>query len=163
MSGDRKSFKYWAKAVVNFIGQSLLFSLGLLLILGTFVEIFEGRASLGELSLLEILFVALFVLLLKRHAVISREVGFSWPHTLYRPFRDIGWLCLVCLVCLVCALFLVLGGQNLDELYLYLIVNSNALQRMGFLLILCLVYFATPIPPKGRAESIDLSAERDAE
>lgn len=162
MSSDRESFKYWAKAVVIFIGQSLLFSLGLLSILGLFVEIFEGRASLGELSLLEILFVALFVSLLKRHTVISREVGVSWPHTLYRPFRNIGWLGLVALIC---ALFLVLDGQNLDELDLYSIVNSNAQQGIEFLLILCSVYVATPtpFPSKGRAESSDVSGERGVE
>lgn len=142
--------KYWAKATLLFLGQSLLLCVGLASLAFTFVDFFEGSLTLSELSLLEIVFSLLMFALISRHLTASKSAQLKWTSVIYRPLRNIGWVNLA-LLCL--AMFFILKGAEIDELNQFFAKNSNRLQQLDLIVILFCVYWAAPKLPTEQTET----------
>jgi len=136
-----KGFKYWAKATLLFIGQSLLLCLGLASLIFAFVDFFEGSFSFSELSTLEIIFSLILISLVSRHITASKAVGLKWTSVVYRPLRSIGWFGLCYTVFI---LLLALKGVNVDELSVFAAKNANRMQWLDLILIQLGFYWAAP-------------------
>ena len=136
-----KGFTYWAKASLLFFGQSLLLCLGLVSLVFTFVDFFEGSFTFSELSLLEIVFSLVLLSLISRHLSASKSVQLKWTSVIYRPLRNIGWVNLA-LLCL--AIFFLLKGAEIDELNQFMAKNSNRMQWLDLIVLQLCFYWAAP-------------------
>ena len=143
-SNQPKGFKYWAKATLLFLGQSLLLCIGLASLVFTFVDFFEGNLTFAELSLLEILFTFVLFSLIGRHLTASKTAQLKWTSIIYRPLRNIAWVNLA-LLCV--ALFFILQDADIDALNLFMAKNGNRLQRLDLILLLFCFYCAAPKLP----------------
>ena len=153
---EPKGFKYWAKATLLFLGQSLLLCVGLASLVYTFVDFFEGNLTFSELSLLEIVFSLVFLSLISRHLTASKAVQLKWISVIYRPLRNIGWVNLA-LLCL--AIFFILKGAEVDEINQFLAKNGNRLQRLDLIFLLFCFYWAAPKLPAKKTKSESVSKE----
>ncbi len=127
-----------------FLGRSILAILGASSIIVTFVDMFEGTLSITELSNLELIFSAIFCLLLYRHGKISIILGLKWFRVLYLPLRNCGWMVVLMLSGM---LFLILQGDSLEHINTEISSEAIMDQLFGFGLILFCIYIATPRIP----------------
>jgi len=139
-----KGFKYWAKATLLFIGQSLLLCLGLASLIFAFVDFFEGSFSFSEVSTLEILFSLVLISLVGRHVTSSKAVGLKWTSVVYRPLRNIGWFGLAGSLL---AVFLILNEVDIEKLSMFAAKNTNRMQWLDLILIQLCFYWAAPKLP----------------
>ncbi|MBB5187095.1 hypothetical protein HNQ57_001358 [Zhongshania antarctica] len=112
-----------------FLGKSLLAVSGACILSFMLVGMFEGTASITELSILELLFSAVLCFFVYRHCKNSMIVGLKWHRILYLPLSNCGYLL---------PFWIIFMGRRE--------VNAEAVmgQLFGFGLILFNIYTATP-------------------
>ncbi len=126
------------KKVFLILGQSLLVTLGLLVVANLLFDAFESSLSFLEISTTEMIYFVLLFFLIKNHIEKSLMHSFHWKKVLYLPLRNLGWYGLTMVALSIFLTAATEGEKKFEFTY------DHVFHLIDYAVIALCIYMATP-------------------